>query len=120
MEEPHFFLESEVYEPIAGPSTGSGTCPTPGYGPEGYKTPEQTNYRREWTPTPPLDGRSYTPGVGVGYETPSQQQHSNDSDHDHETGQVRRRETEGYESQRGEETPCPYGQDHDGDSVMDG
>ena len=117
MEEPHFFLESELYEPIAGPSTGSGTCPTPGYGPGGYKTPEQTNYRQEWTPTPPLDGRSYTPGVAVGYETPVQQQNAYGPDQGRETSQIRRRETE---SQRGEETPCPYGQDHDGDSVMDG
>ena len=88
IEEPHFFLGSQQSEPTANPSTAGRyvPCPTPGYGPGGYQTPEQINYRRDFTPTPPYNGGSYTPGVGVGYETPSQQ--------------------------------GPYGQDHDGDSVM--
>ena len=82
MEEPQFFLGSQESEPTAGPSTEGGfiPCPTPGYGPGGYQTPEQTSSRREWTPTPPYHG-SYTPGVGVGYETPAQGQ-AYGQDHD--------------------------------------
>ncbi|KAM0794949.1 hypothetical protein BDR22DRAFT_826482 [Usnea florida] len=89
----------------AGPSIGSGTCPTPGYG----LGPKRTHYCWECTPTPPYDGRSYTPGVGVGYETPSQQQNAYDSDQDRDTDQIRRRETEGYESAHGEETSIREG-----------
>ena len=43
------------------------------------------------------DGRSYIPGVGVGYETPLQQSGC-DSDQDKDTDFIRRRETGGYES----------------------
>ena len=64
----------------AGPSIGSGTCPTLGCGLGGSQTPERTHYRWECTPTPRHDGRSYKHGVGVGYETPSQQQNAYDSD----------------------------------------
>ena len=92
---------------------GSGTCATPGYGPQGYRTPVQTNYRRDWTPSPSPDGRSYTPGVGVGFETPIKKD-GYDSDQDRDTELIRRRETDGYESRQGGKTPSPYGQDDDG------
>ena len=51
----------------------------------------------------------YTLGVGVGYETPSQQQNAYDSDQDRDTDQIRRRETKGYESAHGEETSIREG-----------
>ena len=84
---------------------------TPGYGPEGYRTPALTNFR-EWSATPQHDGGSYTPSFGRGYETPVQE-FPYDSDQSRNTSVIRRRETEGY----GDETPTPF-TDDDGDSVM--
>ena len=84
---------------------------TPGYGPNGYQTPDHSNVRG-WSPSPQYQGGSYTPSFGRGYETPAQQS-GYDSDENKDTDIIRRRETEGY----GDETPTPY-TDDDGDSVM--
>lgn len=84
---------------------------TPGYGPDGYRTPMPTNIRG-LSPSPLREGGSYTPSFGLGYETPVRGL-SYDSDQFRDTDIIRRRETEGY----GDETPTAF-YDDDGDSVM--
>ncbi|KAF6217490.1 hypothetical protein HO133_006828 [Letharia lupina] len=90
------------------PQEGSDT---PGYGPDGYRTPVPSNIRG-WSATPRYTGGSYTPSFGRGYETPVQN-FGYDSDLSRDTDIIRRRETEGY----GDETPTP-GYDEEGDFIM--